>query len=293
MSNRQSNWPSNRQRNWQGRWLLAIVLMLAAGVGFALALPGGVPVLRAILGVCLVLMGPGLAVTTALLPLKQLGSAEHVLAACATSIALTVFGGIVLNATPWGLQPLSWFALLGGVTVAAALAALVRLRRIRIGVGGRQGNAASSLRGGESSTQGVQVPTARLALPMIAILLLGLAVYVARIPAPAAQFQGYTTLWMAPNGEQAAPGVRIGVQSAEFEPAGYRLEVRVNGQVSGVWPDLALAPNQAWQTQVALPETDMAGMKLEALLYRNDAPRIVYRQVRFSPDETERTARAD
>lgn len=284
---------SNRQSSWQGRRLLAIVLILAAGAGFVLALPWGAPILRAILGVSLVLIGPGLAVTTVLLPVKQLGSAEHVLTACVTSIALTVLGGIVLNATPWGLQPLSWLALLGGMTVAAALTALVRLRRIRMGAGGRLGSAASSRRGGESSAQGVQVPTARLALPMVAILLLALAVYVARIPAPAAQFQGYTTLWMAPNGEQAAPGVRIGVQSAEFEPAGYRLEVRVNGQVSGVWPDLALAPNQAWQTQVVLPETGGAGIELEALLYRNDAPRIVYRQVRYSPDEPDRTARAD
>ena len=67
----------------------------------------------------------------------------------------------------------------------------------------------------------------------------------------------------------------------------------MNGQVAGEWPDLTLAPNQAWQTQLALPEEQGTGMELEALLYRSDAPRIVYRQVRFSLGERDRTARAD
>ena len=276
---------SNRQNDWQSRWLPAIVLILAAGAGLALAVPGGTAVLRALLGVCLVLGGPGLAVTTALLPTKQLRSAEHVLAAGVTSIALAALGGIVLNATPWGLRPLSWLVLLGGVTAVAALAAFLRLRGRRMRTSGRQDR--------ESNAGAPQVPTARLALPLVAIALLGLAVYVARMPAPADRFQGYTTLWAAPNGEQAAHGARIGVQSAEFAPTSYRLEVRVNGQMAGEWPDLTLAPNQAWQTQLALPEEQGTGMQFEALLYRSDAPRIVYRQVRFSLGETDRTARAD
>ncbi len=286
MSNRQSNGQSNRQ----SRWLPFIVLILAAGVGFGLAVPESAPVLRAILGVCLVLAGPGLAVTTALLPTRQLRSAEHVLAAGVTSIALAVLGGIVLNATPWGLQPLSWLALLGGVTAVASLVALLRLQRIARSLAG---TGASPGPGGNWRAGVSPAPTARLALPLVAVVLLGLAVYVARMPAPADRFQGYTTLWAAPSEGQAAPGARIGVQSGEFAPTSYRLEVRVNGQVTGEWPDLTLAPNQAWQTQLVLPEEQGTGMKLEALLYRNDAPRIVYRQVRFSLSETDRTARAD
>ncbi|MFN8464428.1 MAG: DUF1616 domain-containing protein [Caldilineaceae bacterium] len=280
----------NRQSNRQSRWLPFIVLILAAGAGFGLAVPGGTAVLRIILGVCLVLIGPGLAITTALLPIKQLGSAEHVLAAGVSSIALAVLGGIVLNATPWGLQPLSWLALLGGVTAAAALAAFLRLQRLTrsfAGTGASRGPA------GNWSAGVSPAPTVRLALPLVAIVLLGVAVYIARIPAPADRFQGYTTLWAAPSEGQAAPGARIGVQSGEFAPTSYRLEVRVNGQVTGEWPDLTLAPNQTWQTQLVLPEEQGTGMELEALLYRNDAPRIVYRQVRFSLGETDRTARAD
>lgn len=286
--------------NLQSRWLFAIVLILAAAAGFMLGVPGGSPVLaamlRAVLGVCLVLVGPGLAVTAALLPPQQLGSAEHLLAVFVTSIALAVIGGIVLNATPWGLQPLSWAALLGGVTVAAALVALVRLRARRMRAGDRpRGRRSASTRGAEYAASAPQLPTARLALPIVALVLLGMGVYVARMPAPADRFQGYTTLWMAPNAEQVAPGARISVQSAEFEPTSYRLEVRVNGQVTGVWPDLTLAPNQSWQTQIALPEVGGNGMELEALLYRNDAPWIVYRQVRFGHfghGETSRTSRA-
>ncbi len=115
--------------NLQSKWLFLGMLTLAAAAGFMLALPGGAPVLRAVLGVYLVLVGPGLAFTTALLPVKQLGTAEHVLAALAASIALAVIGGLILDATPWGLQPISWSVILGGVTVAASFAALLRLRR--------------------------------------------------------------------------------------------------------------------------------------------------------------------
>ncbi len=284
--------------NLQSRWLLAIVLILAAAAGFMLGVPGGTPVLaamlRAVLGVCLVLVGPGLAVTAALLPPQQLGSAEHVLAVFVTSIALAVIGGIVLNAAPWGLQPLSWAALLGVVTLAAALVALVRLRGRRMRAGARpRSRRGGSTPGAQYTASAPQVPTARLALPIVALVLLGMAVYVARMPAPADRFQGYTTLWMAPNAEQTAQGARIGVQSAEFESTSYRLEVRVNGQVAGIWPDLTLAPNQAWQAQVALPEATGAGMEVEALLYRSDAPWIVYRQVRFGHDETGLIGRAN
>ena len=278
--------------NQQSKWLLAIILILAAGAGFVLAAPGGAPILgtmlRAVLGVCLLLIAPGLALTAALLPPQQLGSAEHVLAILTSSIALAVIGGIVLNATPWGLQSLTWLALLGGMTAVAALYALVRLRRRKI-----RAEAGPERHDTTAPASAWPVPTARLALPLVAIVLLGLAIYVVRTPAPADQFQGYTTLWMAPNAEPAAPGARIGVQSAEFEPTSYRLEVRVNGQVAGEWPDLTLAPNQAWQTQVMLPPGGETGMKVEALLYRSDAPQIVYRQVRFGHGETDLIGRAN
>lgn len=279
--------------NQQSKWLLAIILIVAAGAGFVLAAPGGLPVLemmlRVVLGVSLVLIGPGLAVTAALLPPRQLGSAEHLLAILATSIALAVVGGIVLNATPWGLQPLSWLALLGGVTAVAALFALLRLRRRRMSAAAEPGRR----HGGASQATARPAPTARLALPLVASVLLGLAVYVARMPAPADRFQGYTTLWMVPDAKQAASGARIGLQSAEFEQTSYRLEVRVNGQVAGQWQDLTLAPHQTWQTEIVLPAGGGTGIEVEALLYRSDAPRIVYRQVRFGHGETDLIGRAN
>ena len=283
--------------NLQNKWLWAFLLALAAAAGFALALPWGGPALRAVLGIYLVLVGPGLALTTALLPAQRLGTAEHVLAALAASIALAILGGLVLDATPWGLQPISWSVVLGGVTVAASLAALLRVRsagdaeergrrdacapEAECGAWGTEDDAASA-EGGALGSSG-RVPGLRLALPAAAIVLLGLALYVARIPPAAAGYQGYTTLWLAPNGEQAGArtGARIGVQSGEFDDTSYRLEVRVNGQVANVWPELRLEPNQAWQAQLALPDAGRTAMEVEARLYRTDAPRIVYRQVRF------------
>jgi hypothetical protein len=110
------------------------------------------------------------------------------------------------------------------------------------------------------------------------------------MPAPPQRYQGCTTLWMVPNDEQAATGASIGVQSGEFEEVSYRLEVRVNGQMTGVWPELTLAPKQEWQTQLALPEARPTGMVVEAFLYRTDAPRIVYRQARFQANKNDTSA---
>lgn len=287
--------------NLQSKWLFLGMVTLAAAAGFMLALPGGAPVLRAVLGIYLVIVGPGLAFTTALLPVKQLGTAEHVLAALAASIALAVIGGLILDATPWGLQPISWSVILGGATVAVSFAALLRLRRTAGMNSGTEIKASTRVPAGDSApaTNSAHLSTLRMALPVVATVLLGLAIYVARVPAAAEAYQGYTTLWLAPDGEQAGSslavyrGARIGVQSEEFAPTSYRLVVRVNGQVANVWPELRLEPNQAWQAQLVLPEQKGTGMELEALLYRNDAPRIVYRQVRFGLGETDRTTRAD
>lgn len=253
---------SNLQKN---KGLLA-ALLLAIIAGFALALPWGGQGLRAVLGTYLVLVAPGLAVTSAVLPARRLGTAEHALAAAATSIAIAVLGGLVLDMTPWGLQPTSWALLLAGVTATATVAALLRVR-----------NKAESRKAAPRWTARAD----RLALPLAAVIMVALAVYIARVPAPPQRYQGYTTLWMVPNDEQEATGARIGLQSGEFEEVRYRLEVRVNGEPASVWPDLELEPNQQWQAELALPAAGPTGMVVEAFLFRADAPRIVYRQTRF------------
>ena len=168
---------------------------------------------------------------------------------CVASIALAVMGGLVLDATPWGLQPISWSVAAGrrdggGLAGGAAAAARERMRS-RAAAGMR--NAWRCIR---------RCPRLGWRCRLWRSRCLALAVYVARMPAPADRFQGYTTLWAGaerPAGRQRT-GARIGVQSGEFAATSYRLEVRVNGQVADVWPDLTLEPNQAWQAQLALPD---------------------------------------
>jgi uncharacterized membrane protein len=257
---------SNLQKN---KGLLA-ALLLAITAGFVLALPWGGQGLRAILGAYLVLVAPGFAVTSAILPARRLGTAEHALAAAVTSIAIAVLGGLVLDMTPWGLQPASWAVLLAGITAVATVAALLRMR-----------NKNKSRQAAPIWTARWTARADRLALPLAAVVMVGLALYIARVPAPPQRYQGYTTLWMVPNDAQEATGARIGLQSGEFEDVRYRLEVWVNGEPASVWPGLELEPNQQWQAELTLPAAGATGMVVEAFLYRSDAPRIVYRQARF------------
>ena len=78
--------------NLQSKGLLASAV-LAAGSGLLLALPATPQVLRAVLGVYLVLIAPGFALTSALLPSRRLGTAGHALAAIVASIAIVALGG--------------------------------------------------------------------------------------------------------------------------------------------------------------------------------------------------------
>ena len=183
---------SNRQ--WQSRWLLAIVLILAAGGRICAGAAGWhARVLRAVLGVYLVLVGPGWPLRRRCCPRKQLGSAEHVLAAVRDKHRAGRAGRDCPERNAMGAAADLLAGAAGrrdGGGNAGGLAAAAREKDARQAAG----------RIAERNAGAPQVPTARLALPLVAIVLLGLAVYVARMPAPADRFQGYTTLWVAPNG---------------------------------------------------------------------------------------------
>jgi hypothetical protein len=127
-------------------------------------------------------------------------------------------------------------------------------------------------------------------------VMLGLALAVARVPAPAAGHAGYSLLWVLPAaesqaesrsgsqpGSQAAddpaPVWRIGVDSSEFGPATYSLAVALDGEIVYLSPDFTLAPHERWQTEIDLAPYAGAGGPLEVRLYRSDAPGVVYRHV--------------
>jgi uncharacterized membrane protein len=238
--------------------------MVVAGVGVLATLLGlHDAMLQVLIALPLVLVLPGYAISAAIFLKHRLGVPERLLFSVGLSLAVAALGGLALNITPWGLSAGSWAVLLGSVTLGASVVALAR-RRERLWV---------------------STGHSRVGLRAYEVLLLGLAALVvvvglrlARTPVPSQGFQGYTFLWILPANENAHDAVRLGVSSNEFAATSYRLQVKVNDAILREWPVIELAPGEQWEATVVLPAAQAQDERVEALLYRSDAPDTVYRR---------------
>lgn len=239
---------------------LIIVLALAlAGVAVAFA---GVQatVIRAPLALALIAVLPGYAITRAV-RMRDAGFPAHLLLVLGISVAITGLSGFILNWTPWGLQTRSWAVLLAGITVVAAMIALLR-------------------RGPRLAAQ-VSVRRERTwRAPQTALLLMAVCVVVAAatvsyLGATHQPRKGFTQLWMVPEQSVGPDALRLGISSQETNATRYRLDLRIEGQVVQEWSVPTLQPRQQWQTIVVLPA---GATTVEATLYRADTPDQVYRR---------------
>ena len=98
------------------------------------------------------------------------------------------------------------------------------------------------------------------------------AIVLARIPpTPAEGLEGYTLLWVLPpsTGQNTdARTARVGVQSSEFAPTQYRLQVQQAGNVLYEW-QLKLQPGEQWESE-ALTIPNQLNELVKVLLVRSD-----------------------
>lgn len=213
-------------------------------------------------GLPLALVLPGYALVAAGAPSGALGPAERMACSLGGSIAICVLGGLLLNATPWGLRPAGWAILLGGITLAACAIAHLRRRAV-------------------AGTPAADVARARprlrdLALFGLAGLVAAGAFVVAIGGAARPPADGFTQLWMLP----ADQHLRIGVQNGEAQAVRYSVALVADGQPIRRWGAVELQPGARWEIEAPLPAAP-AGTPLELRLYRSDDPTRVYRQVRL------------
>src|SRR5438876_5147113 len=165
--------------------IFAVVAITLVAAVLALLVPPDIVLIR-IVTLPLVLVLPGYALTSALLPAHSLGAAERLVFSLGLSLIIVILGGLALNWTPFGLNTGSWAVLLGGITLIASAVALVRrrgqnisasawLRVVDVGLNFRQG----------------------LLLGLAAIVVCG-AVAVSYLGAARQPFPGFTQLWILP-----------------------------------------------------------------------------------------------
>jgi hypothetical protein len=242
----------------------AVIIGLCAAFVGVVALTPAPAAVRVPLGVPLVLFLPGFVLSMALAP-SRMSWAERLAQSIGISVAVCVVGGFALHLSGLGLRTESWIPLLFAVTIAGAL---VARRRGRLGDEGL-GHLLARVR------PRLSLRTALAVVP--ALVLVGLAVALARTPLPARGVAGYTTLWLLP-ANPAPDAVQIGVSSAERGSAKYRLELRASGQVALV-RRLTLETGEQWKVVVDVSSFPLEQRSFEALLYKADNPHSAYRRV--------------
>lgn len=253
--------------------LLVVIILTIAAVVLVFIVPSQWLLLR-VLTLPLVFVLPGYAMVRALFPGKPFGNAERIIFSLGISLSIVIISGLLLNLTPFGLQERSWAVLLGVITLGASVVTILRQRR--------QGETAERWAGFKdlhfTFRQGL--------LLGIAALIVGGAFAVSIIGAQQQARAGFTQLWMLPASgtSKVNNSVRLGLSNKESTPMQYHLAVDINGKLIKDWPAIDLSPNQQWEFTLVLQKSLPASSattpaKIEALLYRANDPKTLYRHV--------------
>jgi hypothetical protein len=254
---------------------LALVCALALAALTLTLLGASSPALRLLLGLPLVLMLPGYALTAALFPQRTLGGTNRALFTLSLSLSTAILCGLVLNRTPWGLRPESWAVALSDVALGGSLVAFVRRRLI-----------SARATQGELALMPQPGATGRLRLSIGQSLLFGLAIMViagalllARSEAALRPAPDVIQLWMLPVDGTAPPRLRVGVNSVGLAAGDFRLQVERGGYIIHDWPSLSITAGQRWEETLTIQGRHLGSGPFEARLYRAEEPDMVYRRV--------------
>lgn len=245
------------------RNLAGPTLAVAAAALVAALLAGGGAWLRVAVAVPFALVLPGLALTGAAFPAGRLATAERLLLSLGLSLAVIVLGGLLLNLTPWGLRVGSWAVLLSLTTAVAGGIGLARRRRQPAAVG---------------TPGGRSLGWAQIALCGLAVLVLAGAMGLTVHGAQGQATVGFTQLWMTQG--EGGGAANLGLSNREPATTEFRLQFEVDGRVRRSWT-LSLAPGETWTQAVPLPSDLPQTATIEGVLYRGDAPSVVYRRVKL------------
>jgi hypothetical protein len=265
---------------WQRRAALGIALV-AAGVMMATTSAVALQPLRLIVGVPIVFALSGAAILWAAVPELVLTWVERGVASIGISLAVAIASWVLVGSTPIGLTRVSVAVALGGITVVAAVVALLRTR---VGVRRSAARVNAPIR---PVALRVDAPLGRVALAMdrmgarrgsdrkgsrwsfralpvlVAGVLVCASIGLAVDSTLSAQAAGYNSLWIVPT----FPGqVRVGVTSHELHRRAVRVSLEVSGVVRDVWSGVSLGPGQTWSRVVDIPK-GLAQRSVEAKLF--------------------------
>lgn len=216
---------------------------------------------RALIVLPLVLFFPGYALSTVISPDQVRGTTERIAYAIGLSLGISVLTGFALNLTSWGLRGTAWSLVLVAVTIVGSLIALIR--RVKA-----------------DKPVAVATPLVMPSLLHVAALgtaaLIGFTALLLAQTSVAQTQQPFTQFWALPDQNNT---VRVGVQNLEQQSASYTLTMKNDDRVLYELKLDALPSGKTWEQPLPIPQDTLG--KVEAFLYRTDAPTIQYRHVSF------------
>lgn len=259
-----------RRRDLERVCLAAVACALVAGL---------VPweAVRLVAALPLAVFLPGYAIAAAAFAPYRLDPYRLTMVILAGGLSVLCLGGLVLDPLPGGLRTLSWVLLLVLVVLAAALVAARRRRRPT-----KRGASRARAAGREQQ----RPRRARLRLRPLDAACAGLALaalvgalVLAYTPLPATDAAGYTALWVLPGRSEAAPSVRVGVESSEQQGGHFQLRVRSAKGKSRSSYRFALKPGAKRVFNVPVKVDANGPTRVAASLYERSRPGELYRRV--------------
>jgi hypothetical protein len=219
------------------------LLGFAAGAGSVLLLAPSMPVVSLVIGLPLLLVAPGFALTSVLFGPAPPPRTECALLSTAGSLAVLIVGAVLFNALGAPLDEATFAKLALSVTLLAGAGAVLR-----------RWSAPSRFR--------LRLPAAASGAAVGCWLLVILAavacVLILRAPYASSGVTGSSALWALPHGSGA---VRVGVVSNRTTPTAYRVEARRGGRVIDSY-EFRLAPGGRWSRVLASPRSPSAPTEL-------------------------------
>ncbi len=220
-------------------------------IGIALALP-------------LVFLFPGYVVTEVLSFKRPLNTTYRTILSIGLSLAIDILSGFLLNLLPIGLRAVSWIVLLGLLTVIFSLLLAFLRRGVPVN---------------ERYIPAIHFRFHEYALVGLAVLIVVLSLQYAAQGVVQQPHQGFTQLWLLPPQTEKSCALRLGVRSFESTSTTYMVMTKENGKQVSVQSSIVLAPQQEWDSAVAVPATATTNVSVDVSLYRADRPGEVYRDV--------------
>jgi hypothetical protein len=219
------------------------LLGFVAGAGAVVLLVPSMPVVPVVIGLPLLLVAPGFALTSLLFGAAPPSWTERALLSAAGSLAVLIVGAVMFNALGAPLDEATFVKLSLSVTLLAGAGAVLRRRS-------------------EPSRFRLRLPAAASGAAVGCWLLVILAavacVLILRAPHASSGVTGSSALWALPDGSGA---VRVGVVSNRATPTVYRLDARRGGRVIDSY-EFRLAPGERWSRVLASPRSPSARTEL-------------------------------